>query len=43
MNADGTSMVRPAKSSRSALGAPTVRQRYHCRPPWKPVRAYSAL
>ena len=43
MNSDGTSIVRPANSWISALSWPRVARRYHCRPPWNPVRLYSAL
>ena len=43
MNIDGTSMVRPDISRHSAVCSALVMQRYHCNPPWKPVRAYSAL
>ncbi len=39
----GTSILRPAKVCRSAALRPLVRQRYHCRPPWKPVRSNSAV
>ena len=35
-------MRRPDQVSSSAVKAPEVPQRYHCRPPWNPVRAYSA-
>ena len=31
-------MVRPDQVCSSAMNAPEVPQRYHCRPPWKPVR-----
>ena len=43
MKADGTSMVRPDQVCSSGTNAPEVPQRYHCRPPWNPVRPYSAL
>ena len=42
MKGPGTSMVRPAKARRSAAASPLVAQRYHCRAPWKPVRANSS-
>src|SRR5450631_4821105 len=43
MKQEGTSILRPEYVSSSALNAPEVPQRYHCSPPWNPVRAYSAL
>src|SRR5579871_2308625 len=42
MKQDGTSMVRPDQSWSSLLNMPVVPVRYHCRPPWNPVREYSA-
>ena len=38
----GTSMARPENRASSAEWTGLVAQRYHCSPPWKPVRAYSA-
>jgi len=43
MNADRTSIVRPAKSCSSPMNCGCVAHRYQLRPPWKPVRAYSSL
>jgi len=43
MKHEGTSIVRPEKSSRSSAFSPPVPQRYHCSPPWKPVRANASL
>jgi len=41
MKQDGTSIVRPENSCISAANAGEIAQRYHCSPPWNPVRAYS--
>ena len=43
MKQDGTSMVRPEKTSISESNLPLVRIRYQFKPPWKPVLAYSEL
>ena len=43
MKVEGTSMVRPVKTSSSPLTLPPVRTRYQFSPPWKPVRVYSSL
>src|SRR5215211_5771676 len=41
--ARGTSMVRPENNVSSEMYRAPVAQRYHWRPPWKPVRSYSVL
>ena len=43
MKQAGTSMVRPAKVRSSVASRPLVMHRYHCRPPWKPVRSKASL
>ena len=42
MKQAGTSMRRPACACNSATQGGCVLQRYHCSPPWKPVRPNSA-
>ena len=43
MKQAGTAMVQPENSLSSAEYVGVVPTRYDCRPPWNPVRAYSAL
>jgi len=43
MKHEGTSIVRPENVCSSAVFLPLVVHRYHCNPPWKPVRPNSAL